>query len=183
MTSDGPLRGILFLAIVTLAACSTQRPVTQIHESADRAYGLGDHAAAAAEYELIVDRYPGDWRAHHRLGECYLELDRPTDARRELEIAMTRRPDDAAIADDLAEAHYQLGDENTLFVFLRERAERTHSVHAWLRVARYAVLLGDADAAKVALDTAIEFDDGRTVEPYLDAASFADAVKEAAAAE
>lgn len=165
------------LAVLTLASLAIligcERPIETIRASGDFQFEHGDYAAAAPEYAEITARYPGDWQAHYRLGQSLLEIGKPAEARHALEIAHSRRPHDSHVADALAEAMYQQGDETRLFAFLRERAESTQNVEAYLRLARYAVDLSDPDSAKVALEAAIEFDDGRTVEPYLEAAAFA----------
>ena len=41
---------------------------------------------------------------------------------------------------------------------------------AYLELGRYAMEMNDPDSAQVALDTAIEIDQGKTTEPYLEAA-------------
>lgn len=165
---------LMVLAIVVLNGCQTQRPVDAIRVSGDRYYDLGNYAAAAEEYEAITARYPGDWRAQYHLGLCLLELDRPNAARRALEIAHTQRPRNNEIADALAEALFQLEDEERLHAFLRDRAETRQTVHAWRQLARYSMEMGDPDSARLAIETAIELDDGESVEPYLDAAEFAE---------
>ena len=68
---------------------------------------------------------------------------------------------------------FQQGDEAQLFAFLRERAESTQTVRAYLRLARYSVEMKDPDSANVALETAIALDGGQSVEPYLAAADLA----------
>jgi tetratricopeptide (TPR) repeat protein len=172
MTRQSPLLLIL-LSVALLTACTGQRPVETIRTSGDRLYNLGDWSGAAEEYELIVQRYPGDWEAQYRLGLARLKLSDANAARNALEVAHSRRPNNPDVADALAEAMFQEGRENELFAFLRERAESTRSVHAYLQVARYAVALNDPDSAQVALETAIAVDEGQTVEPYLQAAAFA----------
>ncbi|UCD76825.1 MAG: tetratricopeptide repeat protein [Phycisphaerales bacterium] len=172
MIQRSPLLMIL-LSAVLLTACTTPRPVETIRQNGDRLYALGDWSGAAEEYELIVQRYPGDWKAQYGLGLARLKLGDANGARNALEVAHTRRPNHNKVADALAEAMYQQGRENELFAFLRERAESTQSVHGYLQLARYAVALNDPDSAQVALETAIEVDDGLTVEPYLQAAAFA----------
>jgi predicted TPR repeat methyltransferase len=159
-----------------LAGCAAERPLVSIHRNAEHEMRMGHFDVAAREYEEIVRRSPGDWTAQAGLGRCYLELERPQDARRALDIAHTLRPLDSGIADALAEAMYRQGDEASLFVFVQDRARRQGTSDAWLRVAHYAEACGDADTAKLALDTAIELDEGRSVEPYLRAASFAESV-------
>ncbi|MHC4989785.1 MAG: tetratricopeptide repeat protein [Planctomycetota bacterium] len=159
--------------LLGVAGCNSERPVEDIRVSADHRLSLGDYESAAAEYALIAERYPGDWQAQYKLGLCSLELEQYAEARQALEVAHTLRPRDRAVADALAEAMYRQGDENQLITFLREQAEKTRSVYAYRRLARYAVAQGDMDTANIALETAIEFDEGRSVEPYLDASDFA----------
>ncbi len=163
---------VILLSGAVLTAC--QRPVHTIRQSADFSFDHGDYDTAAAEYAEIADRYPGDWRAQYRLGLCLLEIDQPARARDALEVAYSHRPRDPCIANALAEAMFQQGDESRLFAFLRQRAKSMQSPAAYLQLARYALELGDPDSAHVALETAIVLDDGQTVEPYLAAASFAE---------
>ncbi len=150
-----------------------RKPVAAIRDNADFHYERGEWSDARTQYALIVDRYPGDWRAQYRLGQCDLALQNNTEARRSLEIAHTIQPDNERVADALAEALYRTGEEDRLFVFLNERAQTTQSVHSYVRLGRYAMDSGDPDLAKVAFHTAINLDEGTTVEPYLAAAQFA----------
>jgi tetratricopeptide (TPR) repeat protein len=159
-----------------LAGCATSRPTEDIRASAERAVKLGDWETAAGEYELIIDRYPGDWRAQYGLGRSALQLERWAQARQALSVAHNLQPRDEVVADALAEAIFRQGDDNGLYVFLREQVDRTRSVHAYGRLAHYALEMGDVDTAKVAHDTAIELDGAASVEPYLAAAEFAQRV-------
>jgi tetratricopeptide (TPR) repeat protein len=152
--------------------CASQRPVEQHRETANWCFERGDYMTAAEHFQPIVERYPGDWEAQYRLGLCYLELERPVEARRALEVAHTRKPQNEDIADALADAMFQCNDPDQLFAFVRQRAESLQTVRAWHRVAKYATLMRDPDSTKVALDTAIALDEGKTVEPYLLAADF-----------
>ena len=163
--------GILILAC--LFGCG-QQPIESLRTSGDRLYERGDYASAAAKYAQIADRYPGDWEAHYRLGLCRLEMGELSAARRELEVARTSRPRDPDVVDALAEAILLQGDEAELFSYVKKRAESEQTVRAWLRLARYAARLGDADSAQTAFETAIVLDDGKTVEPYLQTAKFAE---------
>ena len=164
----------ILLLLLTSCATSKVRPVVSIKREADFAFKHQRFDEAATQYEQIVDRYPGDWQAQYRLGQCLMKKEQWAPARRALEVAHTRRPNNDDITDALAEAMYQHGDETGLFAFLRERADSTRSVTGYLRLAHYAVDLGDPDSAKSAIDRAIVLDDGRTVEPYLAASSFAE---------
>jgi Flp pilus assembly protein TadD len=168
------LQGAILLVIIALAGCATQRPVDTVRERGDWHYKRGDYAAAAMEYREVTERYPGDWPAQHQLGLCLIETGDYTGARRALEIAHDRRPNDPAIADALAEAMYRQGDEPHLYTFLREQTERHGDVRAYLRMGMYTARLNDPDSAKVAIETAIMLDNGQTVTPYLAAADLAE---------
>ncbi|MHC4969815.1 MAG: tetratricopeptide repeat protein [Planctomycetota bacterium] len=159
--------GVLILAC--LFGCG-QQPIESLRTSGDRLYERGDYASAAAKYAQIADRYPGDWEAHYRLGLCRLEMGELSAARTELKVALTNRPRDPDVVDALAETMLLQGHEAELFSFVKEHAESERTVRAWLRLARYAARLGDADSAQTALETAIVLEDGRTVGPYLQTA-------------
>jgi tetratricopeptide (TPR) repeat protein len=155
-------------------ACNTRPSTTALREQGDFAYDFERYDEAAQHYGQIVEYYPGDWQGQYKLGLSLLELDRPEEARRALEVAMTSRPRDLAVADALAEAIFRTGEEGDLFTFLNGQARETQTVYAHTRVAKYAMYVGDPDTAKVAMETAIEIDGGKTAQPYLDAAIFAE---------
>jgi tetratricopeptide (TPR) repeat protein len=162
------------LAAVLLCACATQRPTPTVRESGDQRFDRGDYIGAAVEYEEIVARFPGDWEAQYRLGLCQMELGQLDQAERSLTIAHTRRRDNVAIVDALAEVLYRQGDEAQLFAFLRQRAEQTQNVGAYLRLAEYSIRLMDPDSATLAIETAIELSGAQMVEPYILAADLAE---------
>lgn len=168
------LSGLILLVIIMMTGCATQRPVETVRERGDWHYKRGEYAAASVEYSEVAERYPGDWPAQHQLGLCLIETGDYTDARRALEIAHDRRPNDPVIADSLAEAMYRQHDEAHLYAFLREQAEKRADARAYLRLGMYSARLNDPDAAKVAIDTAIMLDNGQSVTPYLAAADLAE---------
>ena len=165
---------ILLTMTAIMVGCASQQPVTSIRNDADFNYRQGRFAEAAEQYAEITARYPGDWEAQYRLGKSFLELEQYDAARRALEVAHTRKPGNAEISDALAEVMYQQGEESRLYAFLRERAQSQQTVHAYRRLAEYALAMNDPDSAKSAIKTAIELDDGQSVEPYLDAAKLAE---------
>jgi len=166
---------ILILATTLLHGCGYTSTET-LRSNADFRFKRGEYYQAVSDYSDIIARYPGDWRAQQRLGECYLEIGDPNRAREALEVAHSHRPNNTQIIDSLAEAMFRQGDETRLFAFLRERAESTQSPTAYLRLARFSIELNDPDSAKLAIDTAISLDDAKTVEPYLAAANLAQRV-------
>lgn len=161
--------------LLVLAGCSASRPrpATAIREDADRLFHRGDYEHAVTYYRQVTERYPGDWEAQYRYGICQLENGNPFEARQALDIAHVRRPQHVGIVDALAESLFRMGDEQRLFTFLRERAESTQSVDAYLRLAKYMMESGDPDSARKALANALMLDNGQTVKPYLHAANFA----------
>jgi tetratricopeptide (TPR) repeat protein len=164
--------GVL-IVMMFLVGCG-ERPIETMRSRGDYLFDRGEYADAATEYAQITDRYPGDWRAHYRLGLCRLELDELSAARRELEVAHTIKPGDADVVDALAEAMLLQGQDEQLFGFVKAQAESEQTVRAWLRMGRYAARIGDADSAKTAFETAIVLDKGKTTEPYLQASKFAE---------
>ncbi len=174
---------ILSLALaVFLAGCATQTPSHTLQEEGDFHFNHGHYGQAADRFSEVVSRYPGNWYAQYRLGQSHMELGQLSSARRALEIAHDRMPEKQAVADALAEVMFRQGAEAQLYAFLRERADATQSVHAHLRLANYALQLNDPDSARVATQTAIEFDEGNHVEPYLAAADLAQRIGDVEAA-
>lgn len=166
----------LLAATTLLFSCSSRRPVQVVTQAGDRAYLFQNYATAAVEYQEVVDRYPGEWYALYRLGLCQLEMGQLIEANRSLHAAWTMDPENDDVADARAEALFKLGRNNELYTFLRDRAEMLPSARAYLRIARYAIELQDPDSARTALVTAIVVDQGQTVEPYLEAAAFAESL-------
>lgn len=167
----GIIAGALCLALP--AGCQSDPPVHVLRERGDFRFEHQRYAEAAEQYRQIADRYPGDWEAQYKLGLSLLEIGELVEARNALEVAHTRQPDNIDVIDALAEVMYRQRDDAYLFAFLRRQAEKTQSARAYLRLAEYSRALGDPDSAVVAVDTAIEIDDGRTVEPYIAAAELA----------
>ena len=161
---------------LTFVACSTTTPAETHRDRGIHLAEIGDHAGAASAFEQVTAKYPGDWQAQYMLGLSYLELERPSDARRSLEIAYTQKPDRVEVADALAEALYESGDTTRLFAFLNDQADQSQTPHAWMHLARYAMATDDPDTARVAVDTAIEMDEGSSADPYLLAAQYAEKV-------
>jgi Flp pilus assembly protein TadD len=162
--------GLLGVSAASLPGCQSQPPVVSIREDADWHFSRGEFGEAAEKYAEITARWPEDWQAQYKLGLSLTELDRLSEANRALEVAYSLRPRDPDVADALAEVMYRQDEETRLFTFLRADAEASQSVRSQMRLAKYAEKVSDLDGAKVALETAIEFDDGKTVDPYLQCA-------------
>lgn len=156
------------------AGCAQQRAVHHVKADGDRAFESRQYDQAAVYYAEVVDRRPGDWQAQYQYGLTLLELGRPNEARRALEIASSHRPGDKSIRKALARAMHDQGATGDLFAYLRAEAANSRDPNAYMELARYAMEVGDMDTANQAILTAIEFDAGQSVEPYLLAADFHD---------
>jgi len=170
-------RSVVCLAVaITFSSCSQQKPTHILKQDGDFHFRQGEYDAAAAEFQEVVDRNPGDWYGQYMLGRARTELSQPDEARLALEQAYALQPANDNVADALAEAMFEGGDHNELFAFLRGRADERRSTKAYLDLARYAIALDDMDSADVALLTAIEVDGGRTADPYLMRAEYAERI-------
>lgn len=169
-------RMMLIVVALAVATGCGQRPVQTVLANADFQFDHGNYQKAATEYKEVTVRQPGYWRAHYQLGICLLELGKPTDARRQLEQALTSQPRDPDVIEQLAEAMLAEGDETGLFMFLSEQARVNPSTDAYLRLARFSLLLNDPDSAQTAVLRAIDIDAGATVAPYLQAAELAERI-------
>jgi Flp pilus assembly protein TadD len=165
---------LLAVQLWVLQGCEAPRPIETIRASGDHRFKGGNYAAAGDEYAEIVARYPGDWQAQYKLGLSMLKTNELAGARRALETARRLKPENQDVLDALAEVMYQQGDESHLFAFLRDRATSTQTIHAYLQLARYSLAMNDPDSAQTAIETAIQIDDGKTTDPYLEAASLAE---------
>jgi tetratricopeptide (TPR) repeat protein len=172
----GRTLSVILLGITaTLCGCSTaQRPIETIRASGDHFFKAGDWESARDEFAEIVSKYPGDADAQYKLGVSHLNLKETSAARRALEIAHARKPQNREYAASLAEAMFQQGDEARLIAFLRGRANATQQAADHIMLGRYAMALNDPDTARVAFDTAIEIDAGASADPYLDSSLLAE---------
>jgi tetratricopeptide (TPR) repeat protein len=162
------------LAAAILCSCTTKTPTDKLREQGAFHFKRAEYPAAAGKYQQIVDRYPGDWQGQYYLGVCLTEMGQLVEARKALEVAHTRMPDDDDVAGALAEVMYQQGDVENLFAMLRNRARTTQLPSDYLRLARYSLEMNDPDSARLAVDTAIQLDEGQNVEPYLAASDLAE---------
>ncbi len=163
---------ILIASSMALAGCTQPRAVHLVKADGDRAFENRHYDAASVYYGEVVERRPGDWQAQYRYGLTMLELGRPHDARRALEIAAAHQPRDRMIRSALARAMYDQGATNDLFAYLRQEAQQSRDPNAYVDLARYSMEVGDMDAANQSILTAIELDAGQSVAPYLVAAEF-----------
>ncbi len=82
------LAAVLLAAPIVLASCQ-QRALHMVEASGERAMDRGDYVKAANEYSEVIDRRPGSWRARVELAKALMAMDRPAEARENLEVAYT----------------------------------------------------------------------------------------------
>ena len=166
---------ITFIGCVmfTIAGCG-QPSNSFLMERGDYAMWQGRWSDATNDYKAAAEMHPGDWRAQYGYGQCLLKIDEPQRASHVLTIAESLQPSNTAIADLLAEALLRSGNNDQLYFFLSNRAQKYQTVHAWIRMADYTMELDDPDSATNAINTAIAISNGDDATPYMVAASIAE---------
>ncbi|HEX7370629.1 MAG TPA: tetratricopeptide repeat protein [Rhodanobacteraceae bacterium] len=90
--------GVLLCALAALlAGCATSptarlSDLAAVQQQADSAYSRHDWRTAAAAYEALTQRVPGNAAYWFRLGNCYARLDRPEPAVAAYRAALQRDP-------------------------------------------------------------------------------------------
>lgn len=163
---------LAMLGAAALAGCSAQRPLPTVQEQGMRAMERADYARAAQEFEEYVDRKPEDDSIRFALGQAYMQLKRPRDARREFEYAYDVHPERDSYAEALADAMLAAEQHTDLLAFLTRRNSERGRVSDYIRHGTYAARVGHADEALVAFKTAAKIDAGQTAAPHLALASF-----------
>jgi tetratricopeptide (TPR) repeat protein len=147
---------------------------TTLLERGNYAMWQGRWSEAATSFQKATEQHPGDWRAQYHLGQCYLEMGDATSASQSLAVAESLRPSDTEIAALYAESLLLSNEQDKLYTFLLQRAQKQQTVNDWIAFAEYAMDLDDPDSAINAINTAIAISDGTNAQPYIIAASFAE---------
>jgi tetratricopeptide (TPR) repeat protein len=116
--------------------------------SGDRALATGDFATAEAEYAQVVAEQPWNARARLQYGKALLGVDKPRQAREELEKAYTTLPKDDEVIYTLGEAMGRSGEYESGVRLLQTIAEERRRPTDWLRLGRYAQRAKDYDTAE-----------------------------------
>lgn len=172
------------LAAGLLTACETpgQRNIIRVEQSGQYYYSIGDYETAAREYAEVVNRSPGLWRTRIELARSYMKAGKYPEAREQLEIVYTSKPNEPGVLDLLAESMVASGDVDSMAGELRRQAEQRQTVADWMRLGVFMHKAGDHDSAEAALLTAARLDQGRNLGPQLALANMYRDVGETAAA-
>jgi predicted Zn finger-like uncharacterized protein len=116
-------------------------------------------AAAEGHYQRAIKADANLFEANLYLGRFYLRLRRTTDARRELEEAAKKKPDDAGVRAGLGELALAEGDPRKAEEEFKRSIELNPSLaEAYLGLSRVALLNKDLESARSNANKALELD-------------------------
>ncbi|MGA1266845.1 MAG: tetratricopeptide repeat protein [Phycisphaerales bacterium] len=165
-----PARVLLLMAAMAAAACQGPPPTDSTVQKADFLLEHDRCQEAADLVRPVVEANPGSWGAQYAFGRAMLCLGELPEARKALEVAVARNPEDLDVVFALAECMEQQGDTGKVYLLLRNAGAELRSPEAYVRLAELAERMNDLDSAKQALESAIEFDQGyqipKSTEPY-----------------
>ncbi len=160
------------VAGLALAGCSGVRPLHVVHDHALQESKAGNYQVAATDYEEYLERKPDEVKVRYELGQTYLALKKPVEARRQLQVAYDIDPTDENVIDALAESYYQAKEYPQLSAFLRRLSSERGTVRDFIRLGDYSGRMGNADESALALKNAAVLDEGKTIDPQVALADF-----------
>jgi tetratricopeptide (TPR) repeat protein len=152
--------------VLALASGGCQENPQRFREFGDTALKNERWAEASENYARYLEIRPGEPEVRTNLGRALLRQGKTTEAVQQLAIVNNEAPTDQAL-EDYCEA--LLADKNydELHRTLRTNAGERGSSKDYLRYGKYALRMGDADAAKQALVTANRLEQGLALAPHL----------------
>ena len=160
----------LLLSVLALGGCQGPRSTEESIKLGNHYLEFGEWQKAADEFQGVVDRSPGNWKAEYGYGVAKANLGDLATARRCLETANDHSPEKMEIIAALAGVMQRQGDTKRMYQLLRGAGAALASPEPYLVLAKYAQESKDDDSAMSALRSAIEVDSGvvrpRTAEPY-----------------
>lgn len=161
-----PARAALTVLALTLLLAGCQNNPKGYAEDGDKFYAYYNYDQAADSYAKSLEIMPGQPVVRAQYGRSLLKSGHPKEAAQQLAISILEDPNDDAL-DDYCEALAQSGQFDELHRVLRTYANDRGSSRDYLRYGRYALQMGDADAAKTAFLTAARLDGGKTPGPHI----------------
>ncbi|MCA9278833.1 MAG: hypothetical protein H6815_11630 [Phycisphaeraceae bacterium] len=143
-----------------------ERPVSAVKASGLKAMEAGDLDLARLEFEEYVARKPSA-EGRFLAGQVALRQGDYRNAIDHLWIAHDSDPNRSDITDMLANALLESGREAELSKFLHDQTREHGSLTDYLRLGKFAEVMGDADTAEQAYLTAAAIDKGQSVEPQI----------------
>jgi len=169
-----PNYALLCVLCGLLSGCGGQPANTTLIERGNYAMWQSRWSDATTDFNKAIEQHPGDWEAQFNLGKCYMNMGDPVRASQSLAVAESLQPADTEISDLYAKSLLQSGEEDRLYSFLLNRAQKQQTVRSWTVFAEYAIDLDDPDSATNAINTAIAISDGTNARPYVLAAMYAE---------
>lgn len=160
----------LALAALGVAGCKStqqQRALPMVQESAARAYTYGNYELSANEYREVVMRRPGYWQDRFAWAKALLAAGRPDEAREQMEIVYTSKPNRFEVLDMLAKSMVAAGAVEDMARVMKDEAYARNTSRDWVRYGWYMSVAGDADEGERALKRAAEIDRGMNAGPQL----------------
>ena len=164
------LASTLVLASLGATGCKStqqQRALPMVQESAVRAYTYGNYELAASEYREVVMRRPGYWEDRFAWAKALLAAGRPEEAREQMEIVYTSKPNRFEVLDMLAKSMVAAGAVEDMARVMKDEAYARNTSRDWVRYGWYMSVAGDADEGERALKRAAEIDRGMNAGPQL----------------
>ncbi|MFM9958340.1 MAG: tetratricopeptide repeat protein [Phycisphaerales bacterium] len=161
---------LIALAALPLSACKSQqevRALPMVRESASRAYTYGNYDLAVTEYREVVMRKPGYWQDRMEYAKSLLAANRPGEAREQMEILYTSKPNRFDVLDLLAKSMVASRDVEGMARVMKDEAYARNTARDWVRYGWYMSVAGDADEGEWALKRGAELDRGRNAGPQL----------------
>ena len=160
--------------MLAMIGCGEQRLLVIVRDDARQHEREGSFTEALADYQEYVSRAPTSLRGRCDVARLLVILDDPKLAREHMEIAYSLAPNREKVVAQYCETVFLTGDLDGLMTRLRDRAEGSASVDEYLRLAHWALEMGDIDEARSALLAAARLAGDQRVEPYIALADLAE---------
>ncbi len=165
----------LSTTLLFLVACQGPRSTEDSIKLGDHYLEFGEWQKAADTFAPVIERSPGTWKAEYGFGVANANLGDLKVARRCLETANDRSPNNIEVISALAGVMSKQGDTKQMYQLLLGAGASMGSAQPYLVLAQYAQSLNDSDSAVTALRSAIEVDNGvitpRSAMPYVEMAA------------
>ena len=151
------------------AGCKStgQRALPYVQDEGDKALARGDYPMAVADFKEVVTRKPGYWRDRYKYAEALMGDGKPAEAREQMEMVFTIKPNRFDVLDLLARTQLASGDIDSMARLLRDEARAHGTARAWLRYGWFMAKAGDLDEGERALLESARLDEGKDIGPQL----------------
>jgi len=169
----------MIFAAILLSSCGPTQKVKRtfalndLSLKARAAARDGDDQRSLALWQEYVERRPHAHYAQYELGITESRMGMYTAAIGHLTTAHDLRPGNIQYIESLGDTFISAGRAESMMSLMRGTAAEGGNVAGQLRLARYAQSVGMLDEAKRAINLAMMYSNGESVEPYMAMADFA----------